>query len=243
MSTIGPSLSPAETARRVLHLAATGALATLDRDGGPFASLVTVAATPAGEPILLVSRLAVHTKHLIADGRASLLLVGPGGEAGDPLAGARLTVTGRVTGPDDDPMPRRRFLARHREATAYAAFGDFGLYRFTIDRGHLVAGFGRIADLKPDEILTNCAGADDLISAEATMINHLNADHAKTLSLLATRLLGQPAGDWRMTGADPDGIDLRAGTLRSRLDFAEPVMTAAGLRRVFAEMATAARAG
>ena len=62
--------------RGVLRLAATGSLATL-KDGAPFVSLVTVATTPAGEPILLLSRLAVHTRNLEADPRASLLLVAP----------------------------------------------------------------------------------------------------------------------------------------------------------------------
>jgi putative heme iron utilization protein len=238
-----PSFSPAKTARRVLRLAATGALATLDRDGAPFASLVTVATTPQGAPILLLSRLAVHSKNLSADGRASLLLVGPGGEDGDPLAGARLTLTGRVTGRDDDPMPRRRFLARHTGAAAYADFGDFGFHCFAIEGGHLVAGFGRIADLRADAMLTDCADAGDLLSAEESAIGQMNADHAETLSLLATRLLGMPAGDWRMTGADPDGVDLGAGATRARLDFAERVTTAAVLRRALAEMAREARAG
>ncbi len=49
----------------------------------------------------------------------------------------------------------------------------------------------------------------------------MNADHAEAVSLYATRLLGMPEGEWRMTGVDPDGIDLRAGALRARLDFAE----------------------
>jgi hypothetical protein len=33
----------------------------------PFASLVTVATAPDGSPILLLSRLAAHTRHLEAD--------------------------------------------------------------------------------------------------------------------------------------------------------------------------------
>ena len=77
-----------------------------DAQGGrqsPFASLVTVATAPGGEPILLLSRLAVHTQNLDRDRRASLLLVEPGGEGGDPLAGARLTLVGKVGDRDHDP--------------------------------------------------------------------------------------------------------------------------------------------
>jgi len=236
------AFSPARAARRVLRLAASGALATLDARGAPFASLVTVATTPAGEPILLLSTLAVHTKNLARTPTASLLLVGPGGEGGDPLAGARLTLSGRVTR-DDDPMLRQRFLARHHEAATYADFADFGFHRLAVAGGHLVAGFGRIVDLTPDDILTDCSKAGDLIAAEASAIEHMNQDHGEALSLYATRLDGLAPGDWRMTGVDPDGIDLRAGAMRGRLDFPEPVTTAAALRRLLADMAKDARAG
>src|SRR5262245_36965544 len=117
-------------ARRVLRTASVASLATLSRDGSPFASLVTVANTYAGEPILLISKLAVHTHNLARDERASLLLVEPGGEAGDPLAGARLSLVGRVGRKDADPMLRSRFLARHPEGAGYADFPDFGFHRF-----------------------------------------------------------------------------------------------------------------
>lgn len=235
------AFSPGDAARRVLRLAATAALATLDAGGAPFASLVTVATTAAGEPILLLSDLAVHTRNLARDRRASLLLVAPGGEGGDPLAGARLTLTGRAA-PDADPDLRRRFLARHEEAAGYADFRDFAFYRLSVEGGHLVAGFGRIVGLSRKEMLTDCAGAEDLLAAEAGAVAHMNDDHAEAIRLYAVRLLGAPDGAWRMTGADPDGIDLRAGALRARLAFPAPARTPGALRRMLAELADEARA-
>lgn len=235
------SFSPAASAKRVLRLAATASLGTLDDAGGPFVSLVTMATTPDGAPILLLSDLALHTRNLKRDPRASLLLVAPGGECGDPLAGARLTLTGRIAR-DDDPALRRRFLARHEEAAGYAGFADFGLYRLAVTAGHLVAGFGRIVALGPDEILTDCTGLDDLVAAEEGAVAHMNADHREALRLYATLLLGLPDGDWTTTGADPDGLDLRAGPLRGRLDFPERVATPGDLRRVLVDLAKEARA-
>lgn len=235
------SFSPVAAARRVLRLASTGSLATLDGGGAPFASLVTVATTAPGEPILLLSSLAVHTQNLARDRRAGLLLVAPGGEGGDPLAGARLTVSGHVTNRDPEPALRRRFLAKHPEAVVYADFGDFGFHRFAVESAHLVAGFGRIVDLTPDRLLTDCAGSEDLLAAEEGAIAHMNDDHAEALRLYATRLLGLADGDWKMTGADPGGIDLRAGPLRARLDFPQPVATAGELRRVLVDLAKEAR--
>jgi putative heme iron utilization protein len=234
--------SPVTAAKRVLRSAATGSLGTLSPDGSPFASLVTVATTYAGEPILLISKLAVHTQNLARDRRASLLLVEPGGEAGDPLAGARLTLKGEVTGPDVDPMLRQRFLAVHPEAAGYANFGDFGFYRFTIGSGHLVAGFGRIIDIPAADLRTESADAGEMIEAEPGAITHMNGDHAEAIGLYATRLLKLPAGAWRMTGADPEGIDITDGARRARLPFPERVTTAGRLRVVLADLAKAARA-
>lgn len=235
------AFSPGAAARRVLRLADTGSLATLQADGGPFASLVSVATTSAGEPVLLISRLAVHTRNLGRDARASLLLVAPGGEAGDPLAGARLTLIGQVAPRDADPLLPRRFLARHPEAESYATFADFGFHRFAIASAHLVAGFGRIVDLERAALLTDCTGAEGLIEEEQGAVAHMNEDHGEAIRLYATRLLDQPRGDWRMTGADPDGIDLRAGPLRARLEFPAKAKTPGDLRRVLAELAAEAR--
>jgi putative heme iron utilization protein len=232
--------SAPDAARKVLRLAATGSLATLNEDGSPFASLVTVATSAAGEPVLLLSRLAVHTGNLLRDGRASLLLVGPGGEAGDPLAGARLTVSGAVVR-DDEPTLRRRFLARHEEATGYADFPDFAVYRLAVASGHLVAGFGRIHRLPAADLLTDCSDCGGLLEAEEGAIAHMNADHADAIGLYATKLLGMPDGAWRATGCDPDGMDLRAGPLRTRLDFPAKMRSAGEVRETLVELAAKAR--
>jgi putative heme iron utilization protein len=107
---------------------------------------------------------------------------------------------------------------------------------------HLVAGFGRIVDLSRDELLTDVSGCADLVASEPSAIDHMNDDHGEALSLYATKLLGMPTGDWRMTGADPDGIDLRAIAMRARLEFPERVRSAGDLRAVLARLAREARA-
>ena len=52
---------------------------------------------------------------------------------------------------------RRRYLDRQPEAEMFAGFADFAFYRVTLKAAHLVAGFGRIVDLKPQDILTETA--------------------------------------------------------------------------------------
>ena len=235
------AFDPAASARHVLRSAATGSLGTLDEDGSPFTSLVTVATTPAGAPLMLLSDLAHHTRNLKRDPRASLLLVAPGGEDGDPLAGARLTLSGRVAR-DVAPAHRRRFVTRHAEAAGYAGFADFALYRLDMARAHLVAGFGRIVALTPADVLAGPPALAPVAAAEAGAVEHMNADHQDALRLYATVLLGLPDGDWLATGADVDGLDLRAGALRGRLAFPERLATAGDLRRVLVELAATARA-
>jgi putative heme iron utilization protein len=123
--------------------ARSGALATLlADDGGPYVSLVNVAPQENGEPVLLLSGLAWHTRNLAADPRASLLYSARPGP-GDPLAGARVSLIGSLAR-DERANSRTSYLAQHPDAARYAGFGDFAFYCFTVSRAHLVAGFGRI---------------------------------------------------------------------------------------------------
>ena len=170
--------------------------------GDPYCSLVNVAATAEGAPLLLLSRLALHTKNILADRRVSLML--DERKPGDPLEGARVMLMGTAAA-TEDAEARRRYLARHPDAEMYAGFADFAFYEMTLTGAHLVAGFGRIVDLTPDDVLTDSAGAEALIAAESEAVTHMNADHAEACRLYATRLLGAPDGDWRCVGCDPGG--------------------------------------
>jgi putative heme iron utilization protein len=238
------SFEPFHAAISVLRGAGTGALGTLTAAGGPFASFVSVATDVDGTPLLLISRLAVHTANLARDPRCSLLLVAPGGEGGDPLAGARVTLEGtaeRVTR-EAPELARltRRFLARHPEAAGYAAFADFGVFRIAVERAHLVAGFGRIHTLAGADLIVP-DGAADFVAAEAGIVEHLNEDHADTLRLYATRLLGQADGTWTAVAADPDGIDMENGGGVARLGFPKRQSAVMGVRYALKALADEAR--
>ena len=101
--------NPAKLARSLLRRSRQGALATLRAGSGdPYCSLVNVASHPDGSPILLISRLAVHTRNLLADSRVSLML--DERAPGDPLEGARIMLAGRAepAGAADSALLRRR---------------------------------------------------------------------------------------------------------------------------------------
>ena len=165
----GASATPAEPApasRTLIRTALKASLATLDRaTGHPYASLVLVATEPDGTPVFLISRLALHTRNLEKDPRASLLIDGTGG-LGNPLTGGRLTLMGEAR-PSTSPTALRRFLARHPSAEGYAGFADFSVYALEIAGGHYIGGFGRIVDLAPTALLTDTADAGALIAGRA----------------------------------------------------------------------------
>jgi heme iron utilization protein len=241
-----PDFDPKAVAKDLLRAARAGALATIDRNTGhPFASLVNVATDVDGSPLILVSRLSTHTANLEIDGRASLLLASTG--KGDPLAHPRLTLLGSFAqiARDDPELPRirRRFLARHPKSELYVGFGDFSFWRLKTVSAHLNGGFARAADLKAADVMTDIAGAENLIDAEEGAVTHMNDDHAEAVRLYATKLIGAEDGPWRLTGLDPDGLDLARGDATLRLPFPQRVVNAEQLRKVVVELAAKARAG
>jgi len=110
-----------------------------------------------------------------------------------------------------------------------------------ISRVHLVAGFGRIVDLKPRDVLTEIADANALVEAQADAIAHMNTDHADACRLYATRLLGAADGDWKCVGIDPEGIELQNGRVALRLQFPKRIVALGPLRGILKALADEAR--
>ncbi|CCD94552.1 conserved hypothetical protein [Bradyrhizobium sp. ORS 375] len=237
------SFNPNRVTRSLLRRSRQGALATLMvGSGDPYCSLVNVATAPDGAPIILISRLAVHTKNVLADSRVSLML--DERAPGDPLEGARIMLSGRAEQATDENKDslRRRYLNAHPSAADYADFADFSFFVIRPAATHLVAGFGRIVDLKPEQFLTDLSDAAELLAAEQGAVDHMNEDHRDALGLYATKLLGADAAEWRCSGCDPDGLDLMADGRTLRLDFPERITTPGGLRKMLVRLADEARA-
>ena len=234
---------PSRLARSLLRRSRQGALATLMAGSGdPYCSLVNVASHADASPILLISRLALHTKNILGDNRVSLML--DERAAGDPLEGARIMLAGRAeeADPDQAGILRRRYLNAHPSAEAFIEFKDFSFFRIVPSNAHLVAGFGRIIDLKPSQFLTDISDAAGLLEAEQGAVEHMNEDHREAMNLYATKLLGAGSADWICTGCDPDGLDMQAGAATLRLDFPERVTSGTELRKMLVRLAGEARA-
>ena len=236
----GAAETPEVMARRLMRTAWKATLASMDRDTGhPYASLVAVAVEPDGTPILLLSTLALHTRNLLVDARASLLFDGTaaGREA---LTGPRVTVIGSIER-TDSAVARRRYIARHPGAEMFAGFGDFAFYRLAVERAHLVAGFGRIERIDGAGLVPPVVGAEALVDAEPGIVRHMNEDHADAIGLIATRLAQAGQGPWQMVGCDPNGIDLAAGDVALRMDFAHRITTPEEIRSALVDLVAKAR--
>lgn len=229
------------TVRSLLRALDRASLATTlpgEPAGWPYASLVLVAVDHDLSPILLLSDMAEHTRAIKADGRVSLLFDGTGG-LDQPLTGPRATVLGRAERTMDERL-KARFLARHPDAALYAGFKDFGFYRIAVERAHLVGGFGKIRWIEAAELApSQAAGLED---AEEGIVAHMNADHADAVQLYAAKLIGLAGGGWKMTGIDPEGVDLRRGGQVARLAFDVPLQSAGEARKVLVGLVGKARA-
>jgi putative heme iron utilization protein len=232
---------PFRDVRDLIRRCDRAALATtLPGDGGPwpYASLVLVAVDHDLSPILLMSDLAEHSKAIAADPRVALLFDGTAGLA-QPLTGPRVTLMGRAARTEDDRM-KQRFLRHHPDAAMYAGFGDFHVYRVTLERTHLVGGFGKIRWIAPSELLA-VPPLRELAESEEGIVAHMNQDHADAVQLYAEKLLNLPGTEWTMTGIDAEGIDLRRAGEVARLPFETPMTGPDQARPVLVSLVAKAR--
>ena len=232
-------LSPGAHIRSLMRSVDKATLSTgmAGKKSWPYGSLVMVAVDQDGSPLMLLSDLAEHTTNLKADPRVSLLFDGTVGFA-EPLTGARASVLGRVEKIDDERMAER-YLRHHPSARMFAGFKDFNFYRVSVERAHIVAGFGEIHWVEMADILSE--RAPDLEEAEAGIVVHMNEDHADANQLYASVLLGRDGDGWEMTGCDTEGCDLRLGGEVARLNYDAPVRDADETRKALVALVKRAR--
>jgi len=228
-------MTGASGVRRLLRRTEYGCLASLMPEGSPYASLVNVASDQAGRPLILISKLAWHTRHLSHDPRASLLIADPNPE-GDRLEASRATLIGRFETVSEESVARR-YLALHPGAAEYAGFADFNYWRLTPETVHLVAGFGRIQTFSGADMLINAAHAVVFAGIEKSAVEHLNADHDDVVSLLWRSAGGSPTPEAQVVAVDAEGLDLSDGRERRRFQFGRLLKDGAELRHELAKIA------
>lgn len=232
--------------RSLLRLSSFGALATLEEGTGhPLASRVALASDLDGTPIILISQLSGHRKALDADSRCSLLLGEPG--KGDPLAHPRISLMCRAVrvarGNAQRERLKQRYLARQPKAELYADFGDFDFFRLEVERASLNGGFGKAYALTREDLILREADCAELAEREAGAVAHMNEDHSDAVKLYAEVLLGLEKGEWRLTGLDPEGADLKDGSRLARIWYADHLEEKLEMRPALVALAKKAREG
>jgi heme iron utilization protein len=241
-----PEPTFAERARTLLHLGRVGTLATLSRkqQGFPFASVMPYGLDESGRPTFLISTMAMHTQNLQADPRASLLVAQPEA-SGDPLGASRITLIGNVERIPEDDMAEARtlYLARHQNSKYWVDFDDFSFYRMAVIDLYYVGGFGVMGWVEAAQY--EHAMPDPLSDAAAGILEHMNADHADALVLLAKKFAGIEAQEATMTSVDRLGFNVRLKTpdrMRgARIAFLREVRSPDETRKVLVEMVKQAR--
>jgi putative heme iron utilization protein len=230
-------IDPVIAARRLLRAARVGTLATA-HDGQPFASLVTPATAPDGAPLMFLSRLSEHTRHLEANPRCALIVIGVPVEA-NPQTAPRVTVTG-VAARSGDALLKVRWLAHHPYAALYAEFSDFGLWQLSVERALYVGGFAQAHRLRADEIIPSPAAVTAIAEAECSMVAHVNEHHRTAIDAIARCHGGEGTG-WRIVTVDTDGCDLALDQVAIRVPWSESVTDPEQIRVELIRLARDAR--
>jgi heme iron utilization protein len=242
-----PEPSHAERARTLLTRAQEGTLATQSRrhPGFPFASLMPYALDPAGHPLVLVSDLAVHTRNLKADDRASLLVTEPQAEDRNALGLARVTLMGPMpaTTPEETEVVREIYLERHSDAGYWVDYPDFHFRRMEVQEIYYVGGFGVMGWVAEEDYRD--ASPDPLRDAAPGIIQHMNEDHADALAILARWKGMKEVEGARMKAVDRLGYHLGVRTaegMRSlRIPFPEEARSPSRVRKALVDQVARAR--
>lgn len=230
-------MSEGTEARRYLLRHHAGVLATLSKrlGGYPFGSVVPFILDHDAQPVVLVSRLAEHTKNMAADPRASLLVHDV---AEDVQTAARLTLVGDAE-PIADPAPiAARYLRYFPDARGLFELGDFSLWRLRAVFVRHIAGFGAIRSITPQSF---APPENRLAEAEDEIVAHMNADHGDALRGYCRRATGIEPSSAVLAGIDCDGLDVRADGALVRIEFDAPVTNAGKARETLAALARRTR--
>lgn len=241
-----PGLEPthAERVRTLLANERVGTLATQSsrQPGYPFASVMPYALVGDAAPLFLISAMAIHTQNLLADPRASLLVMQSGSDS-DPLGSPRATLLGTVARIEATDEIRAVYLERHPSSKYWIDFSDFGFYRLDVTDLYFVGGFGVMGWVASGDY--RAAEPDPLAPYAAGIIEHMNADHADALRQITRHFASLDAEEATMVSCDRLGFVVRVRTAEgmkgARIQFPEPVTSREQARKVMVAMTKQAR--
>jgi len=232
-------MSAALEARKFLRTTRSGVLSTHSArfEGYPFGSIAPFVLDHEGNPLILISTIAEHTKNIQKDPHVSLIAFDPA--TPDAQAGARLTLLGEAVVTDkQDGALRARYLRYFPMAEQYFDMHDFLFHRINIRQARYIGGFGNIHWIPGDELRPP---ANHLAQQENAILDHMNADHAGSLIAYCRHVHGIEANEAAMIGIDVDGFDVRTEGKLLRFDFDNPVTNAQEARSALVALSKTVR--
>ena len=225
----------------MVYLGRVGTLSTHSRKqaGFPFGSVMPYGLDDRGRPIFLISTMAMHTQNLQADPHASLLVMQESGP-NDVLGAGRITLLGNVAMVPQAEIAEARqlYLERHASSKYWVDFEDFSFYRMEIVDVYFVGGFGVMGWIPVADY--GVGQPDPLADAAASIIQHMNADHADALIFITQAFAGIAASEASMTSVDRLGFHVRLkteeGARGARIAFTREVRSAREARTALEEM-------
>lgn len=207
-------MSLAREARCLMRAGRHAVLSTLSQalPGYPFGSVVPYVLDAQAHPVVLVSRLAEHTRNIAADARVSLIVLAPGGEVQE---NARVTCLGRALLLDSPGAVEARYLRFFPAAREYRSQLDFDFLRIEPVTLRVIAGFAKAHWLSREAY---APPAGDLSEHEEAVVAHLNSLDGEALRAFCSGE-GTPPRQVEIIGVDCDGFDVRADGDMLRFDF------------------------
>ena len=231
------STKKAKAARDLLLAEYQAVLCThsIDVAGYPFGSVAPYCLNQSGEPLILISDIAQHTKNILADERVSLIAMER--DADDQQTVGRVTYLGnakKVDGNDVDST--ERYYSYFPQSRDYHKTHGFDFYRIEPVRIRFIGGFGKIYWIEKDDFLNPNPFS---FTEEKGMIDHMNADHLDAIKHYCVLHDIHYPDDVTpvMAGIDSEGFHLRTGARLYRINFNEPVANAGQVRKVLVEIA------
>ena len=225
----------AQSARRLLLNEYHGILSTHSHDvpGYPFGSVMPYCLDGEGQPVILISRIAQHTRNIQNNPKVSLIVSESG--INDVHQGGRLTWMGDAEKISDTQPVAHRYYSFFPQSRNYHKTHDFDFYRINLVRARFIGGFGEIFWVKNDLLKQPNPFFGE---AEASILDHMNADHADALLRYCNRAnIPVPAAVKPvMAGIDSDGMHLLLKDRVVRIPFPEPVNTPAEVRKTLIKM-------
>jgi putative heme iron utilization protein len=227
-----------QEARDLLRRHNFGVLSTIsvEMPGYPFGSVTPYAIDRRGEPVILISAIAQHTRNITRDRRVSLTALDA--NAREQQAASRLTLVADAVPVDEpDELTRGVYLSHFPDAAGYFDFHDFSLYRLEVRRARFIGGFGKIHWVERADLIAE----NPLAAAEPGVLAHMNEDHAESLAAYCRAFLGVAPRSVVMSGIDAEGFDMLADGAHARVAFERPVATPEDARAALVALVRRAR--